>query len=53
VDIPFKKTVRLMVRFDDRDGVSGHWMLHCHILDHAESGLMGMVEVGDMDRIHR
>jgi FtsP/CotA-like multicopper oxidase with cupredoxin domain len=49
VDIPFEQTVRLIVRFDDREGVAGSWMLHCHILDHAESGLMGMVEVGDVD----
>ena len=46
VDIPFEKTVRLAVRFDDRDGVSGAWMLHCHVLDHAEAGLMGSVQVG-------
>jgi FtsP/CotA-like multicopper oxidase with cupredoxin domain len=49
VDIPAEKTVRLIVRFDDRQGVSGSWMLHCHILDHAEGGLMGMVEVGDVE----
>ena len=45
VDIPFKKTVRLLVRFDARDGVAGSWMLHCHILDHAEGGLMSTVDV--------
>ena len=48
VDIPFEKTVRLIVRFDDREGVVGSWMVHCHILDHAEGGLMGVVEVGDV-----
>jgi FtsP/CotA-like multicopper oxidase with cupredoxin domain len=48
VDIPFEKTVRLIVRFDDRDGVVGSWMVHCHILDHAEGGLMGVVQVGDV-----
>jgi FtsP/CotA-like multicopper oxidase with cupredoxin domain len=47
VDIPFEKTVRLAVRFDDREGVTGAWMVHCHILDHAENGLMGVVQVGD------
>jgi hypothetical protein len=47
VDIPFEKTLRLAVRFDDREGVTGAWMLHCHILDHAEAGLMGVVQVGD------
>ena len=46
VDIPFEKTVHLAVRFDDREGVSGAWMLHCHVLDHAEAGLMGSVQVG-------
>jgi FtsP/CotA-like multicopper oxidase with cupredoxin domain len=45
VDIPFKNTVRLLVRFDDRTGVAGSWMLHCHILDHAEGGLMSTVDV--------
>jgi FtsP/CotA-like multicopper oxidase with cupredoxin domain len=48
VDIPFERTVRLIVRFDDREDVAGAWMLHCHILDHAEAGLMGVVEVGDV-----
>jgi len=47
VDIPFEKTVRLAVRFDDREGATGSWMVHCHILDHAEAGLMGSVQVGD------
>jgi FtsP/CotA-like multicopper oxidase with cupredoxin domain len=45
VDIPFEKAVRLAVRFDDREGVTGSWMLHCHVLDHAEAGLMGVVQV--------
>lgn len=43
IDVPFQKTLRLIVRYDDR---AGSWMFHCHILDHAEGGLMGMVEVG-------
>jgi FtsP/CotA-like multicopper oxidase with cupredoxin domain len=52
VDIPFEQSVRLIVRFDDREGVTGAWMVHCHILDHAESGLMGVVEVGDVKTHH-
>jgi FtsP/CotA-like multicopper oxidase with cupredoxin domain len=44
VDVPFKSTVKLLVRFDDRPGT---WMVHCHILDHAEGGLMTTVHVGD------
>jgi FtsP/CotA-like multicopper oxidase with cupredoxin domain len=43
VDVPLEKTVRFVVRFDDR---VGSWMYHCHILDHADGGLMGMVNVG-------
>jgi FtsP/CotA-like multicopper oxidase with cupredoxin domain len=26
------------VNYDDRPGM---WMFHCHILDHAEAGMMG------------
>jgi FtsP/CotA-like multicopper oxidase with cupredoxin domain len=44
VDVPFEKTVRFIVRYDDRPGT---WMFHCHILDHAEGGLMGMVQLGE------
>jgi FtsP/CotA-like multicopper oxidase with cupredoxin domain len=24
---------------------AGHWMMHCHILEHAEAGMMTMIEV--------
>lgn len=44
VNVPMKTTVRLLVTFDERPG---EWMFHCHILDHAEGGLMGTVLVGD------
>jgi FtsP/CotA-like multicopper oxidase with cupredoxin domain len=44
-DIPYKQTRRLLVRFDDR---VGEWMYHCHILDHAEGGLMSTVLLGDV-----
>jgi FtsP/CotA-like multicopper oxidase with cupredoxin domain len=43
VNVPMKSTVRLAVTFDERPG---EWMIHCHILDHAEGGLMGTVRVG-------
>jgi FtsP/CotA-like multicopper oxidase with cupredoxin domain len=42
VDVPFHQTVRFAVRFDDRPGM---WMYHCHILDHADLGLMGMLQL--------
>ena len=43
VNVPMKSTVRLLVTFDERPGT---WMFHCHILDHADGGLMGTVHVG-------
>jgi len=43
VNIPYESTLRFIVRYeDDRPG---DWMMHCHILDHAEGGLMGMVHL--------
>jgi FtsP/CotA-like multicopper oxidase with cupredoxin domain len=42
VDVPFGETIKLAVRLDERPGM---WMFHCHILDHADLGLMGMLEV--------
>jgi FtsP/CotA-like multicopper oxidase with cupredoxin domain len=42
VSVPFKETVSFVVRFDERPGP---WMLHCHILDHAEGGLMTFVDL--------
>jgi FtsP/CotA-like multicopper oxidase with cupredoxin domain len=35
------------VRFDERPGM---WMFHCHILDHAEVGMMGHLLVRDTDQ---
>lgn len=43
VDIPFEQTRQLLVRFDDR---SGTWIFHCHILDHAEGGMLSAVHLG-------
>ena len=43
INVPMKTTARLLVTFDERPG---EWMIHCHILDHAEGGLMGTVRVG-------
>ena len=42
IDLPVESTVRIAIRFDDRPGA---WMFHCHILDHAESGMMGQLHV--------
>jgi FtsP/CotA-like multicopper oxidase with cupredoxin domain len=42
INVPIDATVRFLVNFDERPGM---WMFHCHILDHAEGGLMGHVHV--------
>jgi FtsP/CotA-like multicopper oxidase with cupredoxin domain len=36
VNVPQKKAVRIAVRY----GTPGMWMFHCHILEHAERGMM-------------
>jgi FtsP/CotA-like multicopper oxidase with cupredoxin domain len=38
-----RSTARFLLTFDERPG---QWMFHCHILDHADGGLMGTVNVG-------
>ena len=45
VNVPMNGTVRVAVRFDENR--PGEWMYHCHILDHADLGMMGTVLVGD------
>jgi FtsP/CotA-like multicopper oxidase with cupredoxin domain len=37
VNVPQLSTVRFAVRYD----TPGMWMFHCHILEHAELGMMG------------
>jgi FtsP/CotA-like multicopper oxidase with cupredoxin domain len=44
INVPTKSEVTIAVRFDDRPGA---WMYHCHILDHAEAGMMGTLVVRD------
>ena len=44
INVPPDTTVRFLVRFDRQ----GSWMYHCHILDHAEAGLMSTVDVGNV-----
>jgi FtsP/CotA-like multicopper oxidase with cupredoxin domain len=36
VNVPQKQTLRFAVRYGD----PGRWMYHCHILEHAERGMM-------------
>ena len=42
VNVPKHETVRFIVRFDD---FPGKWMFHCHILNHEDMGMMGVLEV--------
>ena len=45
LNVPIDGTIRFLVVFDERPGM---WMFHCHILDHADGGLMGHVHLGPM-----
>lgn len=45
VNVPSGATVRILPEFDGRSGAAGLWMYHCHILEHAEGGMMGEVQV--------
>jgi FtsP/CotA-like multicopper oxidase with cupredoxin domain len=42
MNVPKHETARFAVRFDD---FAGKWMFHCHILDHEDRGMMGVLEV--------
>ena len=42
VNVRKHQTVRIVVRFDD---FPGQWMFHCHILDHEDHGMMGVLDV--------
>ena len=42
VNVPKHETVRFIVQFDRHPG---KWMFHCHILDHEDHGMMGILEI--------
>jgi FtsP/CotA-like multicopper oxidase with cupredoxin domain len=42
LNVPALTTRRVAVAYDDRPGM---WMFHCHILDHAQVGMMGMIHL--------
>jgi FtsP/CotA-like multicopper oxidase with cupredoxin domain len=42
VNVPKHETARFIVRYDHHPG---KWMFHCHILDHEDHGMMGVLEV--------
>jgi FtsP/CotA-like multicopper oxidase with cupredoxin domain len=41
-NVPQHSSVKFAVTYDDRPGM---WMFHCHILDHADAGMMGMLHL--------
>ena len=41
VNIPARSTVRVRVTFTD---FSGRSVYHCHVLDHEDAGMMGIIE---------
>jgi FtsP/CotA-like multicopper oxidase with cupredoxin domain len=49
VNVPTKSELTIAVRFDERPGA---WMYHCHILDHAEAGMMAHLVVRDPNAPH-
>ncbi len=42
VNVPKHQTARFIVRYER---YPGKWMFHCHILDHEDHGMMGILEV--------
>ena len=38
--VPKKTRLQLAARFE----IPGNWMYHCHILEHAEYGMMGVLQ---------
>lgn len=49
LNLPMQSTARIAITFDDRPGM---WMLHCHILGHAELGMMGMLHLSPQTKGH-
>ena len=45
IHVAVDATKRFLVKLDR----PGSWMFHCHILDHAEAGLMSTVDVGNVE----
>lgn len=42
INVPKHESVRFIVHFDAHPG---KWMFHCHILDHEDHGMMGILEI--------
>lgn len=44
INVPADSTVQIRMRLDEHPGT---WMFHCHILEHAERGMMGELLVSE------
>lgn len=42
INVPRHSSVRIVVQFAD---FPGKWMYHCHILDHEDEGMMGILQL--------
>ena len=42
VNVPARGQIRVRIAFDD---FAGRSVYHCHILDHEDNGMMGVIEV--------
>jgi FtsP/CotA-like multicopper oxidase with cupredoxin domain len=45
LNIPALAKVNIVIDFAARNGGTGDWMYHCHILEHADRGMMGEVRI--------
>jgi FtsP/CotA-like multicopper oxidase with cupredoxin domain len=45
IDVPARSSIELVVDLASRPSAAGEWMYHCHILEHAERGMMGALTV--------
>ena len=46
VNVPRHETVRFIVHYEHHPG---KWMFHCHILDHEDHGMMGVLQVSQSE----
>lgn len=44
INVPARETLTLRIPLEANPGM---WMFHCHILEHAERGMMGTLEVNE------
>ncbi len=42
IDVPANATIKIRLKLEEHPG---RWMFHCHILEHAELGMMGELAV--------